>query len=493
MTTRQPSRTRKAESEEAREQGDSGSDAVLKLPNMNEFSPGVLLAGIQQTLAIIAPHVGDRESLLNLLEKVGTIASTKDAKERRKRARNVLIGMSECGLFDLKSEQFTPLAKEILDAPSRNDAARNFASHILRNLHGHALVDVIRVARERSDAISLDTIRRALRTLGFEVTTNEGNASKLRLWLQESGVVDEHWNFDERLLAELGGRDTATLKEFGALTPQQIVLLNAIREQATLQPEGSWLELSPILDLIELQHTKDFLPEGRLRDKVIKPLSELLWIEARGTGRNQGGNAGDVRPLPKLLGLDDEIPIPAKVGIPADLRPLLSTPIEKLFEDLESPNSHEKGIALELLALNILIGIGLWPVGFRLRAREAADVETDLAANGIHLQYSRWQVQCKNTSELKHDHVAREIGLATVLRAHVILMITTGKASATSRLLAAQASRQTYLQVLIIDKPALDRFRANGPTAIVEELRKQAKHVLELKKLQDPLTAGSAG
>jgi hypothetical protein len=68
-------------------------------------------------------------------------------------------------------------------------------------------------------------------------------------------------------------------------------------------------------------------------------------------------------------------------------------------------------------------------------------------------------------------------------------MRTTGKASTTSRLFAAQASRQTYLQLLIIDKSALDRFGANGPSAIVEELRKQAKHVLELKKLQDPLTA----
>jgi len=465
---------------------------VPKLPNMNEFSPGVLGLRIQDVLRILAPHVGNKTALLDTLEKVGTIAGTTDKKQRRVRANNVLIGMSECDLFDLQSSQFSTLGETILAASSHIEAARIFASHILRNLHGHALVGVIRVARERGEGrITLDTIRRAFRTLGFEVTTNEGNASKLRLWLEESGVVDRDWNFDEKLLAELGGVGSATLKEFGSLSPQQIALLNAIRDQAMLQPSGDWLELSPILDLIELHHTKDFLPEGRLRERVIKPLCDKLWIEARGTGKNQGGKAGDVKALPKLLSLTDEIPLPAEAGIPADLRPLLSTPIETLFDDLESPVGHTKGIALELLALNILIKIGLLPVGFRQRAAEVADVETDLAANGIHLHYSRWQVQCKNTPELRHDHVAQEMGLATVLRSHVVLMITTGKVTPTSRQLAAQASRHTNLQVLIIDGPVLERFRSNGATVIVDELRKQAKHVLELKRFQDPLTAAS--
>src|SRR5690349_4643698 len=91
------------------------SQAVLKLPNMNEFSPGVLKLGIRPLLKRLAPYQGDNAALCQELASIGSLASTQGVQQS-KRARNVLIGMSECGLFDLYQNILTPLGMSFLNA-----------------------------------------------------------------------------------------------------------------------------------------------------------------------------------------------------------------------------------------------------------------------------------------------------------------------------------------------------------------------------------------
>ena len=183
--------------------------------------------------------------------------------------------------------------------------------------------------------------------------------------------------------------------------------------------------------------------------------------------------------MPKLLALQKEIPLPSEAGIPADLRPKLSIPLSRIFKDLDSSNTHVKGTALELLALNLLIVLDLEVVSVRRRRAPVANAEVDITANGVHLHYSRWLLQCKAmpSGKVKQDYLLREVALAQLLKAHVILMVTTGEFALSTKVLADRVSIQTMLQVLLIDGQLLKRFETGGVKALVEILRQQARHV----------------
>src|SRR4051812_23591511 len=102
-----------------------------KLPNMNEFSPGVIGLGIRTLLQRLRTYEGDRQSLVDEIKKLPKIANSPNEKAREGRSVNVLIGMSQCGLFDLGTNQFTDLGRRTADAPTDEEAAAVFASHIL--------------------------------------------------------------------------------------------------------------------------------------------------------------------------------------------------------------------------------------------------------------------------------------------------------------------------------------------------------------------------
>jgi len=175
--------------------------------------------------------------------------------------------------------------------------------------------------------------------------------------------------------------------------------------------------------------------------------------------------------------------------VPPELRSKLRQPLSVILRDLKSRNRNVKGEALEVLALRILIDLGLQPIGFRTRARETDYAETDLTADGLHLYYARWLVQCKNSKQVSQAHLTREIGLATLIRAHVILLITTGVFVPRVTTQAALAAQQTYLQVVLLDGTALKEYERKGRSALLDAVEEQAAEVLTLKRPQERVNA----
>jgi len=157
------------------------------------------------------------------------------------------------------------------------------------------------------------------------------------------------------------------------------------------------------------------------------------------------------------------------------------------MKDLRSVDTHVKGIALELLALRIAFLLDLKPRPLRLRSRQTGGIEVDLVAEGERLLFSRWQVQCKNTSELHADDLAKEVGNAQLLKSHVILMVTTGRVPQSVRVLARRINEETHLQVAFLAGDTLLELAGNPTTsalALVEELSSQARAALSLKAAQ---------
>ncbi len=459
-----------------------------KLPNMNEFSPGVLLDNnVRRLLALLQPLEGDKAAMISHIATTYEKIRATDAAQRNNRANNVLIGMSQCGLLEKDGSDIAPrlsdLAKNILAQPDDARANALFGRHLLEHCHGLELIDVVSMIRARGEAVTLNAIRIELRARGFVVTENEGNSSKIRQWLESTKAIDDEWNIDEPRLQALIGAHSGVLAKWNGLTRAQRIFLEHIRHQAPVHG-GDWMPVRKIKKICEAAYSRSVFPEGRLRDDVIAPLVGDGWIEARGTGAGRGGDSGDVKPLPQLLELKVKLPVEGASGIPADLRDKLSKPLDDIFTDLESTNTGIKGLALELLALRFTREIGLFPVGFRERSAKTGGAEVDLIANGINLHYSRWLVQCKNTTRVRVDDIAKEVGMALVLKAHVVLMVTTGHFSRAVRTFADNLAATTQLQAVLIDKPLLDKYRQGGGQAIIDWMKTAAYRVLTLKEPQ---------
>lgn len=460
-----------------------------KLPNMNEFSPGVLEDNnIKHLIAFLLPFNGDKEKMKEaIIANYPKIAYTPSAKQRLNRANNVLIGMSQCGLI-IKEVSDIPgnlseLAKEILECPSDAEANNRFALHLLNNCYGLELFDVVEVINDRGEEVTLQAIREELRARGFSITENEGNASKIRQWLESTGIVNDHWNVNNKALHVLTGITTSTLSMWKGLSRGQRIFLTQIKK---LDPTGSgnWITVRQIKDLCEQEYSRSVFPEGHLRNNIIYPLHTSGWIEARGKGDGRGGDSGAVRALDLLKNVKIPLVIEGISAIPADLRDKLSKPLSEIFEEINSRDTYIKGIALELLTLRIIQDIGLFPVFFRERSAKTQGAEVDVVANGIHLHYSRWLIQCKNTATVHVNDIAKEVGMAVVLKAHVIVLITTGRFSSTVYKYVDGLSTTSTLQAILIDGTLLKVYKAAGPSAVIDYLKNSAYRVLKLKEPQ---------
>ena len=469
-----------------------GQEYVLKqpkLPNMNEFSPGVLEnSSIKEFLETLCPFSGDKESMIQSIATViPKISQTLDIKQRNNRANNVLIGMSQCGLLAKNgnriSGEFTAFAYQILHSSTNEEANNIFAIYLLQECHGFELFDIISVIRGRGENVSLQNIREELRTRGFEVTENEGNASKIRQWLEGTGIVDSQWNIDDRALHSLIGATFDTTGKWSGLTRAQRVFLEVVKQLQIIEPD-SWLPVRRIKDRCELEYGRKIFPEGHLRRIVVDPLSASGWIEAQGTGRGRGGDSGTVRALPQLIDIKISLPVDNVSSIPIDLRDKLAKPLDDIFAELSASDTYTKGIALELLSLRIARDIGLFPVCFRERSNKTQGAEVDIIANGVHLHYSRWLIQCKNTSTVHVSDIAKEVGMAVVLKAQVIAIVTTGRIGSTVRQYADGLALSSAFQAVLIDGEMLKKYRVAGAEVIIDHLRNNAFKVLKQKEPQ---------
>lgn len=315
------------------------------------------------------------------------------------------------------------------------------------------------------------------------VTENEGNASKIRQWLEASGLVSDDWKVNDAALTALIGVGSGFFKVWNGLTRAQRVFAKQAKSLDLARP-GAWLQVRQVKRLCETAHSRSIFPEGKLREKVVVPLVSVGLLEARGTGEGRGGDSGEISVCDALRNLTIELPAEGMSGIPSDLRDKLSTPLEDIFHDLENSSTYTRGLALELLSLRLVRDVGLFPVCFRERTSKTQEAEVDLIAQGVHLHYSRWLVQCKNTASVEVSDIAKEVGMAVVLKAQVILMVTTGTFRRTVQIYANGLATSSNLQAILIDGALLEKYRTSGAAAVIDALQKAAYHVLALKAPQ---------
>ena len=470
--------------------------AAKELTFSGDFSPGII-SDIGKLLKTASDNGGDKAKLIDAIRDEyfrDTAAGLSNPDARRKqqdtRAYNVILSLMAYGLLDRESYTLTPVGLELLSATSPEGRAEAFAKHILFKCNGMVVLDAVRHLERQGKQPTknnlLDTLRKVF---GYDIPRASTRHTAILNWLAQAGVcgrAKERYRINEDRLEKLTGLKQADRDDWHTLSRDLRSFALSLRHLAMTHGE----ELLPARDVYDYAMNRYGLetPEDQFAYRLFDPLEMGGWLTRPGRGAGRGGKSGLLKPTEKLLSSAiDIVSQEPEPNIPPDLMRHIQEPLAKIHKGLRSQAKHVKGIALELLALRMVMDLGLTPTGFRLRSGDTGGAEVDLTAEGAHLLFSRWTFQCKNTKKVPLSELAKEIGMATMLKAHVVVMVATGSFASTVIDFAHQVAQTTPLQVVLVAGNVVDRYLESGEKSIgllMEFFRTAAAETMRLKEPQ---------
>jgi hypothetical protein len=467
-----------------------GEAEMPHMPFAGEFTPGQLGP---DALFELLEIVKNSESRAVAVEKIRSKWFETSAQRRgsadeklgqqKQRASNVLIGMGTYGLVVSRKSELTGLGLAVLSLSAHPQSAYDeLARFLLTERRGVELLEFAEYLRKRDGSVSKRAIDQELVARGYKVPTNSGDSGKLRAWLEVFGVVDSEWNVDQAKLRSLVGFDLDDVDDWGSLTNLQrdVIATLSRRWEGNRTPIAS----KDLLALLRANGTH--FDSAQVKRQIYEPLAAKGWIAHTVAQAGRGGKGGTLEATQRIIDLDVDQIDGLKLGpIPSELLLGLVVPLTEVLGNLLVADTYIKGIALELLALRLAVDLGLTPADLRLRGIDTGGAEVDLVAEATHLQFSRWLFQCKNVSSpVPVAVLAKEVGLATILRANVVVIVTTGTFTRSVRDLAARTIEQTAIQVILLAADDLNDYATKGPDALRKIVRRSTNAAASSKRNQ---------
>lgn len=158
--------------------------------------------------------------------------------------------------------------------------------------------------------------------------------------------------------------------------------------------------------------------------------------------------------------------------------------LPEILQELQADNTELHREALETLAFYFIQQLDLEFKVWRKRGDMLGKAEVKAIAEGVHLIFSRWQIQCNNGQDdkISEDDIAIEVGLSIQLKSNVIFIVTTGLFSRKALSYVDAVTSKTNLNIITIDREDL-RVLVTSPQALVDILNKKARRTMELRKL----------
>jgi site-specific DNA-methyltransferase (cytosine-N4-specific) len=449
------------------------------LPFGSEFSPSQV--DLPDLLDLANTHGGDWKAFEAAVRARYFEHHATSDYNRGKLANNCKLGMIAYAIIN-RDACLTDFGNELWSL--RNEPPALYAAlgrHILLSLHGLALVQTVLDMQARGESVSLNSLREWLEERGVHFPRGGKHPSIMRLWLEKAGVfMASSWRVDQDRLGELVGADLGEVDVLAGLSAQQKAYLSTL---ANLADEGPHLS-NEIEKLTSATYGVKF-DEKNLPKSVLYPLQEAGYITlergTRVTGR--GAKPFFVTPTPKA---NAEIVLPLlsalEKQVAPELRPLLRKSLAEILSEVDSPDRHARGLALEALAFYLMRLIDLRYVKTRLRGEATGGAEVDLIFEGTRLLFSRWQIQCKNTASVRLDDVAKEVGLTHVLKSNVVVIVSTGAVGSEARNYAQAVMKDSNLHIALMDQSDLRAIRER-PTYVVDVLNREAERAMTLKAL----------
>lgn len=462
---------------------------MTRIPSFNDFSPGILSKafGSADIRRVLLPVVASRGDRLTTVKQWAE--DIFEGVENKRSSTNIPATLNSTGLLDTAGWKLTNIGERIAQAANPEVAVSLFAQHLLSELNGTIIIDAIRSLNLRGEDVTKASLKDELQSHGVEgLSTATTDHTTLQNWLVEAGVLaarKENFKPNDATLKNLLGISVDERAEFHSLTLPQQIFLNIFRRLVENEPSH---ELPVSLVYSECSRDfKGYFNESQISSQLLQPLEASGWLKlAKRTGKSSGGKSGTAVATAKLLGIPMSVLLPDfDAVIPADLRDKRDTPRAEILRLLASPSKNERGVGLELLALRMMIDLGLEPRSFRLRSKQTAFAELDLTAEGAHLTFSRWNIQCKCiTSKVSLGDIAKEVGLAIYSRAHVVAVVTTSDFSREALAYCREITQSTHLQFLLVTGEVVEQYLTKGAGSLIDHAMKNAKEIMALKRSQ---------
>lgn len=450
-------------------------------PNSSQFSP--VQTPLPELLLLVKNYQPDRQSVKAAIAKK-FFSSSPDPDI----ADNTIYALSEYQLIDKPKTDIgyaalTALGESLVEKASQNkfeEMYEELANHILLNLNGLELVKCVDDLVARGDKVTKATISKELTYRGFHIPRNGTHLNGMRQWLEQAGLVSPgRWQANPLVLKNLlGGIDNEEVDAYSDLTTEQRAFAIAFAR----------LDVEEALSNRVAQYATSLFgveyPEGGLPQSTLFALQDAGLITCEKTTSGQGAKPYIVRPTNKLknIFLDPLLQtIEKSVGL--QYRKLIRMAYPDILNQLDDTDKNIKGRALEALAFYFGRLIGLEFVQWRLRSAQTGGAELDVIMEGANLIFSRWQIQCKNSAQATLDDIAKELGLAQIIKTNVIMVVTTGRIGNKATQFAEQIMRDTNYQIILLNKSHLIRIKKD-PTTISEILTEQSKAAMTLKRVQ---------
>ena len=445
--------------------------ADFKMPYGAEFSPEKIK--IKEILKLASSHQGKptEEFISDIAQKYYNQNQTMAAN-----CKNSMVAyeiLEAGGGVTLSS-----FGNELLGMKKEDEIYDAMAKRILTYLGGLMFIEAIRTITQGGNRPTLERLTETLNLMGCEeLSKTNKHVATMKKWLEKAKVL-QGWEIKEKKLETLTGMKDEDVEVLRGLNHAQACFVRALCNTGSDDYQNS----TKIRDLAMTSYNVEF-PAKNFAAAIIKPLEEKKIIEKKASTGTHGGNASEV----KLVGnVKAEVlaPILEQIEIIAgkEVIQYCQKSLEVLRTEIDSTDTHVKGLALEAFAIKMMQIIDLDFIGTRVKGNETGGAEVDVLFDTTRLNYSRWQVQCKNTTKVSIDQVAKEVGLSHVLKTNVIVILTTGRATATAKEYAATIMREMNLCIIFIEGDDIADILAS-PANIVDVLNRESRKAKQIKVL----------
>jgi site-specific DNA-methyltransferase (cytosine-N4-specific) len=444
----------------------------------DQFSPEKF--SILEICNICKNNLDERKKLQDKISKE-YFAATGDPS---KMAMNTVLSLNAYGLIKLidngKKYEMTDLSNHLLELRTLDEANKEFAQHILKNLEGLLLLKIIEDMNVRGEVISLESLAYELNDIGIQIAPNATYISTMKSWLNTINVFvnKKGYEIDWGVVKNLIGFRKDLLDDLYDLNIEQKYYLRAL-----LNLDGrDFLSSNKVAEYVRSVYRLRLTTKNLPKD-ILEPLADKGLIEFQKTTGGRGAKPHLVKLSPKII---TEVfnPILKNISENTGLSlPKLNKKFEEVVQDLDSKNKHTKGVALELLSVWMVRLLGLHFTGWRIRSKDTGGGEVDVLAGNDKIIYNKWQIQCKNTnSTIGFDVISKEVGLTFLTNADIIMIVTTSKFSKDAIFYANKVMRNSRYYLILIDKRDLKAI-IKDRTIIVDLLNQKAEKVFFVKEV----------
>lgn len=446
--------------------------ADFSIPYGAEFSPDVIK--IKDLLKIVKKHNGEGKSDKLIADIAKNYFSNNQSLGNNCKNSMVAYEILERG----GGVYLTSFGNELLSIKKETEIYEAMGKRILTYLNGLMFIEAISAVTDSGDSPTLVRITEMLNLMGCKTLpkTNK-HVPTMKKWLEKADVLNG-WMIREKQIENLVGIKEDEIAIFKGLSYAQICFVKALCNC----DNGKYQNATKIRELAKNSFGVSFDEKG-FAASIINPLVKNNIIKKKPSSGSHGGNASEVK---IVSGVKSEVlePILKQIETIAGKEVIryIQKPFEELRRDIDDKNIHIKGLALEAFAIKMMQIVNLDFVGTRVKGSKTAGAEVDVLFDTTRLNYSRWQVQCKNTKTVELDQVAKEVGLSHVLKTNVIVILTTGKATKTAKEYAIHVMKELNLCIIFIEKEDVDDI-LETPASIIDVLNRESKRAKKIKVL----------